>query len=197
MIKTETILRYESRMSARMYFFLFCMLTNINPNMNKLSLGNQLHESRMSARMSGAASARGLPWSHSTPHSAIVLEQHTDMFCKLHKYILQLEQIHFLLLTNTFFPCATRHHIPWLSSGNIQTLPGHVLLTLKQSPPPTYYLVIFILLLRSYLFRLIFATLHCQPLYPKFFPRLGFFGANHFVKMFGLRCQSSLPWGTL
>ena len=92
------------------------------------------------------------------------------MFCKLHKYILQLEQIHFLLLTNTFYSCATRHHIPWLSSGNIQTLPGHVLLTLQQPLPPTYYLVIFILLLRSYLFRLIFATLHCQPLYPKFFP---------------------------
>ena len=119
------------------------------------------------------------------------------MFCKLHKYILQLEQIHFLLLTNTFFPCATRHHIPWLSSGNIQTLPGHVLLTLQQPLPPTYYLVIFILLLRSYLFRLIFATLDCQPLYPKFFPRLGFFGANHFVKMFRLRCLSNLPRGTL
>ena len=59
----------------------------------------------------------------------------------LDKYNKQFGQIHpaiwtkqicnlgvYFFVIQTFYPCATRHHIPELSSGNIQTLPGHVLL---------------------------------------------------------------------
>ena len=77
MIKTETIWRYESRMSARMYFFL-CMLTNINPNMNKLS---------WAINYTRAGWAPGC--------------------------------LELLLLAASLE--ATRHHIPQLSSSNIQT----------------------------------------------------------------------------
>ena len=50
----------------------------------------------------------------------------TNTSCNLDKTILQFGYVHFVI--RTFYPCATRHHILELSSGNIQTLPGHVLL---------------------------------------------------------------------
>ena len=65
-------------MSARMYFFLFCMLTNINPNMNKLS---------WAINYTRAGWAPGC--------------------------------LELLLLAASLE--ATRHHIPQLSSSNIQT----------------------------------------------------------------------------
>ena len=91
-----------------------------------------------------------LPLCHSTPHSLVVLRQHTDT--------------------------------PWSCPTYPPTAAPSHLLSCHIYPPSSF---------------LSFSTHLCYSSLPTFvsqiFPRLGFFGANHFVKMFGLRCQSSLP----
>ena len=103
--------------------------------------------------------------------------------CNLDKYSLQFG--HFQNWTDTFYPCGTRHHIPELSSGNIQTLLGHVLLIPNKTPISTYYLVIsilhFLLSCHSilHLVRLIFTTFVSPKL-----SQAEIFREIYFVKLF-------------
>ena len=70
----------------------------------------------MSARMSGAGDTLRSPLRHPTPHSPVVLKQHTDTswsyltVCNQKQYCLQFGEMQFAMLTNTFSELKKYNH---------------------------------------------------------------------------------------